>query len=137
MKSISVMQPWCWIIMNGDLLEKHGIPRKFIENRSWTTAYRGPILLRAGSYDSEFFEKKELSYDNTVYCWSRIIGDENAKKLYHLMFKEKSAYPSGGIVGQCNLTGVLDWRVSGRNWNWKVQSQYGLVLSDIKPLPFA
>lgn len=38
MKTLSVRQPWAWLIVNG---------YKNIENRSWSTDYRGPLLIHA------------------------------------------------------------------------------------------
>lgn len=38
MKALSVRQPWAWAIARG---------HKGVENRSWTTAYRGPLLIHA------------------------------------------------------------------------------------------
>jgi hypothetical protein len=38
MKAISVQQPWAWAIFNG----------KPVENRTWSTSYRGPLLIHAG-----------------------------------------------------------------------------------------
>ncbi len=39
MKGLTVIQPWAWLIMHGP---------KRIENRTWRTAYRGPVLIHAG-----------------------------------------------------------------------------------------
>ena len=38
MKALSVRQPWAWAVARG---------HKDVENRSWTTAHRGPLLLHA------------------------------------------------------------------------------------------
>jgi hypothetical protein len=38
MKAISIQQPWAWAIFNG----------KPVENRTWSTSYRGPLLIHAG-----------------------------------------------------------------------------------------
>lgn len=38
MKAISIRQPWAWLIVNG---------YKDIENRTWATSYRGPVLIHA------------------------------------------------------------------------------------------
>lgn len=130
---ISIMQPWAWIIMHGNLLQARGIPPKTIENRSWTTDYRGRLLLRAGSFDSEFFSRGKLDMSSFVYLMSRIIDHERAQTLYTLAPKTKAEYASGGIVGQCSLVGVLDREEAGP---WKVRNQYGLQLADIEPLPF-
>jgi len=39
MKALSIRQPWAWLIVNGS---------KTVENRSWSTNYRGPLLIHAG-----------------------------------------------------------------------------------------
>jgi len=45
MKAISVRQPWAWAIIHAG---------KDIENRSWKTNYRGPLLIHAGAnYDAD------------------------------------------------------------------------------------
>lgn len=40
MKALSIRQPWAWLIANG---------YKDIENRSWRTNYRGPVLIHASA----------------------------------------------------------------------------------------
>lgn len=39
MKALVVRQPWAWAIMEG---------HKSVENRSWRTTYRGPLVIVAG-----------------------------------------------------------------------------------------
>ncbi|HHY88739.1 MAG TPA: ASCH domain-containing protein, partial [Chloroflexi bacterium] len=39
MKALSVRQPWAWLIAQG---------YKTVENRTWATNYRGPLLIHAG-----------------------------------------------------------------------------------------
>lgn len=39
MKCLSVRQPWAWLICSG---------KKDVENRTWGTDHRGPILIHAG-----------------------------------------------------------------------------------------
>lgn len=39
MKAISILQPWASLILSGE---------KRIENRTWATAYRGPLVIHAG-----------------------------------------------------------------------------------------
>lgn len=38
MKALSVRQPWAWLIVNG---------HKDVENRSWPTNHRGPVIIHA------------------------------------------------------------------------------------------
>lgn len=40
MKALTIRQPWSWAIARG---------HKTIENRSWTTAYRGPLAIHSAS----------------------------------------------------------------------------------------
>lgn len=42
MKALSVRQPWAWAIVAG---------LKPVENRTWQTNYRGPLLIHAGRRD--------------------------------------------------------------------------------------
>lgn len=39
MKALSILQPWAWLIVNG---------YKPVENRTWATKFRGPLLIHAG-----------------------------------------------------------------------------------------
>lgn len=38
MKALSIQQPWAWAIVKRD---------KRVENRTWPTTYRGPVLIHA------------------------------------------------------------------------------------------
>jgi hypothetical protein len=40
MKTLSIRQPWAHLVITG---------RKCVENRSWRTSYRGPLLVHAGA----------------------------------------------------------------------------------------
>lgn len=42
MKALSIRQPWAWMILHAG---------KSIENRTWQTSYRGPLLIHAGTRD--------------------------------------------------------------------------------------
>src|SRR3954462_15938308 len=51
MRALSVRQPWASLIAHG---------HKLIENRSWCTSYRGPLLIHAGqSVDREVGDRFE------------------------------------------------------------------------------
>lgn len=39
MIALSIRQPWAWLIVHG---------HKLVENRTWETPYRGPVLVHAG-----------------------------------------------------------------------------------------
>lgn len=72
MRTLSILQPWAWLIVNG---------HKDIENRSWHTTVRGVVLVHAGKgYDSDSFEDE---------------GDS----AYGITLPAKRDLDRGGVVG--------------------------------------
>jgi len=106
MKAISIRQPWAWLIVHG---------YKDVENRTWSTKYRGPILIHAGkTLDSAFDElRRELREDFDIHI---------------PLHKE---IPRGGIVGQATIVDcVTDYDSDF------FSGPYGFVVEDAEPLPF-
>lgn len=110
MKAISIRQPWAWLIVNGF---------KDIENRSWRTNYRGPVLIHA----SQGMTRSE--YNNAVSYAAEI----DRRLPYLIPSFEK--IERGGIVGVANVASCVDWHASP----WYM-GEKGFVLNDAKPLPF-
>lgn len=79
MKALSIQQPWAWFIVNGF---------KPVENRTWATKYRGPLLIHAG---------KKFDIDGHVWIFN------NFAKLGLPVPPELSGYEQGGIVGVVDL----------------------------------
>lgn len=54
-KIITVQQPWAHLIIHGLLFEPttSDVDYKDIENRTWPTKYKGPVLIHAGKSRSE------------------------------------------------------------------------------------
>ena len=83
MKTLSIQQPWAWAVVAG---------HKTIENRTWSTAYRGPLLIHAG---------QKLSASG----YDRLLE-------YGAAFEFKVPPPTklqrGGIIGRVRLVDVVD-----------------------------
>lgn len=77
MKAISIRQPYAWLVV-------HGIKR--VENRSWTTTHRGPLLIHAAG--------KMHEHPLTEIA-----------ELFHV--KLPSVFDLGGIVGRVELTDIV------------------------------
>jgi len=99
MKALSIRQPWASMIV-------HGI--KTIENRTWSTKYRGPIAICASSHPPD----PELIDDERQWC------RENG-----IIFP--TSLPVGGIVGIVDLVGIFgparpedepDFYIDGRGY---------------------
>ena len=103
MKAISIRQPWAWLIVNGF---------KDIENRSWETRYRGPVLVHASK-----------TFDKEGYEW--LVESQGIE------LPDPSEFQRGGIVGQTRITGC----VSDHDSTWFF-GPHGFVLADSKTLPF-
>lgn len=107
MIALSIRQPWAWLILHG---------WKDIENRDWTTRFRGRVLVHAakGMTLPEYFNCRDL-----------------AAELGVPVFPEPEQLPRGGIVGSVEITACVTDSASP----WFV-GRYGFMLRDPLPLPF-
>lgn len=86
MKALSIRQPWAWLIVNG---------YKDIENRTWNTKYRGPVLIHASTAKPS---KADMGLAREImqhYAASHRLPERNNFRL-------------GGIVGIATITGCVD-----------------------------
>jgi hypothetical protein len=101
MKALSIRQPWAWAICHAG---------KDIENRTWSTAFRGPFLIHAGAkLDRDDIEDVEA------------LGGLNVP----------NDLPTGGIVGRAELVDCVTRSESP--WFF---GRYGFLLRNAEPLPF-
>jgi hypothetical protein len=113
---LSVKQPWTWLIVNG---------LKDIENRDWTTSYRGALLIHAGKrVDEQCFGSDGRLL---IEYWRSRYGDELAARMPQHQWE----YETGGIVGIATVVDVVTRSESP----WFL-GRYGWVLKEACPLPF-
>jgi ASCH domain len=101
-KIITIRQPWASLIVHGF---------KDIENRSWSTSYRGPVLVHASMRPS-----------------GRPVADVARQFGIDLPQLE---LPLGGIVGTTNIIDCVDAHSSP----W-FEGKFGFVLDGSRVLPF-
>src|SRR5579859_1542957 len=112
-KCLSVRQPFAdWLVHPQRFLDA-GLPPKRIENRDWTTSFRGPVLIHA----SKTFEDEALDY-----WWAHLPEIERAVSL------EEGYYVRGAIVGQAELVSIVT--ESDDPW---FCGTYGWVLANARP----
>jgi len=106
MKAISIRQPWAWLIVQG---------YKDVENRMWSTSYRGPILICASKALDPYFEeiRAEMRED------------------FGVEIPDAQHIERGGIVGQATIVDCVTDHDSDF-----FSGPYGFVLEDAQPLPF-
>jgi hypothetical protein len=104
--ALSIRQPWAWAILSEG---------KDVENRTWSTRFRGPVLIHAGmALDKE----GALAISDVLGC---NVDAEVAVK--HL--------PRGGIVGMADIVDC----VTDMDSPWFF-GPYGFVLRNPQPLKF-
>ncbi len=102
MKILSIRQPWAALIVGG---------LKDVENRTWSTQYRGPVLIHAS-----------LRPDD--------ISSDEIERRFGVRLER--ALPLGGVVG---ITEIIDcvWPHGSR---WHAPEHFAWVLANSRPLPF-
>lgn len=103
---LSIRQPWAWLILN------YG---KDIENRTWTTDYRGPLLIHAG----------KLMADD----WRSLCG---AMRDEGMVIPNR--FDRGGVVGVATLSRIVTKRRTRRD-DW-FEGPFGWELTDVYQVPF-
>lgn len=103
MKALSIRQPYAWLIVNGF---------KDVENRTWHTGYRGPVLIHAG----KTYPKRDHADDYESWAKRGYPADRDSML--------------GGIVGIATITGCVTSSAS----KWWI-GPVGFTLSDARPLP--
>lgn len=111
MKALSIKQPWAWAILYGG---------KDIENREWSTNFRGTIAVHAskgttrGEYDGFYFAVREI--EGMRDAWLNLPSFENLIR--------------GAVLGTVEIVGCV--KASTSPW---FAGTYGFVLKN--PQPFA
>jgi len=109
-KALSIMQPWAALIV-------HGL--KDIENRSWSTRFRGPVLIHAGK------KFDDLAQDDVDADIHPVTGDPSFE------VPDGVTFPTGGIVGVAEIVDCVAASASP----WFV-GEFGFVIRNARPLPF-
>lgn len=95
MKAISIKQPFAGLIATG---------QKRLETRTWSTDYRGPLLICAGATSHYLFEFYDVEWG--------ILGLKNysAKSMFEL--DKKIAWTYGQALCVVDLVGVKEFKKS-------------------------
>ena len=108
MKALSIRQPWASMIVYGF---------KPVENRSWRSHYRGPLLIHAGK-----------KYDHEGENW--IINNLDCSPEMLARIKQSQDL-RGGIIGSVNMVDCVSYHESP----WYA-GDCAFVFTDPKPMDF-
>jgi hypothetical protein len=101
--ALSIRQPWAWFIING---------YKDIENRTWSTKYRGFFYVHAG-----------LTFDEDGY--------DLIKAKFRISMPRPTEFERGGLIG---IVKLIDCVTSHKS-PW-FEGPFGFILSDPQPIEF-
>lgn len=112
MKIISIRQPWAALIVHGGQNVRTGaIELKDVENRTWATGYRGPVLIHASKRPDA------------------IRPDEIERRFGVRITSEQQL---GGVIGTVDIVDCV--RASSSRWH--APGCFGFMLRNPRPLPF-
>jgi hypothetical protein len=101
-KIISIRQPWASLIVSGV---------KDVENRTWSTRYRGPVLIHASRTVDE-------------------ISDDEFQVRFGMPLP--AASPRGGVVGVAEIVDCVTEHPS----RWYAPGHFAFVLRNARAVPF-
>ncbi|WP_321865680.1 ASCH domain-containing protein [Paraburkholderia tropica] len=116
MKALSIRQPWAWLIANG---------HKDIENRTWSTKFRGPVLIHAG---------KGMTRDEYDFAKDFVFGGEGIPPELFFDLPEFNELERGGIVGIATITDCVPPALAKSPWH--IDGSFGFQIADAKPTQF-
>ena len=126
LKCLSIRQPWAWLITHPEIVRACHLPIKDIENREWTSGYRGYLLIHTGAaLDTDLFSP---TGQLEGWYWKRAFGSAG-EALFAAMPRLARDYPRRAIVGEARLTRVVTSSINP----W-FHGPYGLVLSEAAAL---
>ena len=105
-KALSIRQPWAWLIVNGI---------KDVENRSWNTQHRGPLLIHAAK---------------TMTAADYASAQDLAESL-GIEIPPRNGFKLGGIIGKVNLVDCV--REHNSPWFF---GPFGFVLENAEVMKF-
>ncbi len=112
MITLSIRQPWAWLIIHAG---------KDIENREWRSTFEGRIQIHAGK------TMGRAEYEHAVVS-CEVVSDKTGRLI---QLPPPSEIPLGGIVGSVEIFGCVT--ESESPW---VCGAYGFLLRDPRPSEF-
>lgn len=136
MKALSLRQPWAAAVITLG---------KTIENRRWSTKFRGVFLIHAAKGMTKAEHASAVDFCEDVLGVARCFDIEAALQADNL--------ERGGIVGIARLVDVVPPRpermpegvdvgahyppaLREHGWRWHMPEQFGFVLEDVHPTKF-
>lgn len=127
MKALSIRQPWVWCILNAG---------KRVENRTWATSYRGPVLIHAAKTCTV---REHVDFCNSVWGTAPYAESVILAAKSHKGVPEFEDLSRGGFVARAKLVGCVHERdkhlLCAKDKPWFF-GPYGFILDGVEPISF-
>ncbi len=98
MMTLSIRQPWAWLVVSGT---------KDVENRTWTTQYRGWLLIHAGQHTATgwrnglrgYFSRRAYDAGDERFPW---------RAFYDMVEECRALGERRGILGMAHLLDIQE-----------------------------
>ena len=124
MRALTILQPYAWLIVHG--------PQR-VENRTWFTRYRGPLLIHAGKR----LAPNDWWYDDVAAARERGLIEAPPIEADEVITQwARRVFPRGALIGTCELLGCLRYNPYGTlaadRW---AHGPFCWILSDVRAFP--
>jgi len=114
MKCLSVLQPWAHLILSG---------QKWVENRTWTTRHRGPLLIHAGrgktALEAARIAVPTARWTETDLVYGAIVGIVNVVDCWPIDDPRLAQPPYSGWAFGPSCWVLAEPRAFGRPIEWR------------------
>lgn len=114
-KALTIQQPWAWCIATG---------HKLIENRSWTTKYRGPVAIHAG----RTVDKANVPMVTNLLVELGVLPELTAE------VPDRHLAATGVVVAVADLVDICTDSARCRCGVWGAMGQNHWKLANVRPL---
>jgi hypothetical protein len=112
-KALTLKQPWAAAL---------AVAGKDVENRVWTTKYRGPLAIHAGMNQDIFGAERQVDGVS--------VRERTLSACYRLGLPAESIWLKAHVIALVRLHDVL----SASDSPWYIQGQYAWIVRDVVPI---
>ncbi|WP_020578906.1 ASCH domain-containing protein [Actinopolymorpha alba] len=121
MRALTVRQPWAWALIHGG---------KNVENRTWSTGYRGPLAIHAAAFPTRAGVYRELLAN---LCEPE-VRDALHRRYAGQGVKLRDVLTFGAVIGVIDLTDAHPSRGCCRPWAHTAPGVIHLVTANPQPV---
>lgn len=121
MRALTIQQPFAELIRSG---------RKRVENRSWSTRYRGPLLIHAGKSRARIDEAERYGLDPQILTFGAIVAVATLVECFKLEHRVIDGVKTAKDRVPLRLQLEYPWLATHEH----VEGEWCWLVADVRPL---